>query len=196
MLRLFTDRIQGLWVVVWAIAPLVWGAAAFQLSGSWQALGEAQSGVPGEAFWLQATPGFTPEQAQAAFSNLRAAGAEGVALTAYLLDLVFIVLNTLGLGALIGFGLRRLDWAHGPLALVLLAPIVFFAADMVETLALLAALTLELDGSAALMTVAGAATAVKLPAVFASYALAMAAMLAGLATWAFKRANKALGPQG
>ena len=172
MVRLFTERVAGAWTAAWAVAPIAVYLLGFELTGLWAALGAAQSGVPGEAFWLQATSGFTPEQARAAIMNVRLAGAEETALTAYAVDAAFMLASFMAAGALIGFGLRRLGLGGGPVALVLIAPVIFLAADAVETALLAVALVFDLESSDALMKAAGLATTAKFPAFAASAVLA------------------------
>lgn len=193
MVSLFTQKIRGPAVVLLAAAPFAWGWWAFALTGLWQALGAAQSGVDGEGFWLQSTPFFTPEQAQAAFFNVRAASAQSVALKLYALDLVYIVLGAAGAAAAIGFGLRRLGQERSWLVALLLAPLVYFIADLFETLVLLGAVASGHDGSSPLLGAAGVATAIKLPALFATTAIELVALATGLLVWLFQGVNRPIG---
>ena len=192
MVEVFTRRIVGVWTLVWALSPVAVYGVGLEATGLWAALGQAQSGVPGEAFWLQATPGFSPEQASAALSNVRLAGAEGVAFATYAVDLAFILCTAMGAGALIGFGLRRLGWTRGAAALALLAPLTFCVADLAETGMLAAALGFGLEDNEALMRLASAATAVKFPAFAATVGLALAGLVAGGVAAMVRRGGRTL----
>jgi len=189
MTKLFTETIRGPWTAALAIAPFAWGYWAFFATGLWQALGEAQSGVPGETFWLQTTPYFTPEQAQAAFVQLRLAGGEAAALQIYGLDLIYIMLSAVGAAALIGFGLRQLGWTHPLTRVLFLIPAAFFVADMTETLILFITVATGADGSSPLLLTAGVATGIKLPAFIATNLLGLVSLVVGLVAWALRRSK-------
>ncbi|MGD2133195.1 MAG: hypothetical protein PVI23_10410 [Maricaulaceae bacterium] len=192
MFRLFTEHARGAWVVIWPVLAIGWLFFAFQLTGIWIELGAAQSSVPGETLWLQQAPWFTPAEAQTAFDNIRAEGAEATANAAYILDFIFIPLALMGTGAPIAFGLRQLGWARGVGRFLLLAPYIHFFADGIETALIAAAFSMNAAEPPVWLTTAGTATAIKMPAYAVAAGLAAAGLVIGTALAAFKRADKAL----
>jgi len=141
---------------------------------------------------LPISPYFTPEQAQAAFVNLRIAGGEAAALQIYGLDLIYIVLSAVGAAALIGFGLRRLGWSHSLTGVLFLVPAAFFLADMTETIILFITVATGADGSSPLLLTAGVATGIKIPAFIAANLLGLLGLIVGLVAWVARRSKLAV----
>lgn len=179
-----SGNIRGAGALALVIGSFAYGTIITAVLPLWSRMAEAAGGTE-----LQERLFYGAEEARRALAGIHAR-AETEALTFYALDVPNAVLYTLGMAAMMAFGLRQLNAAGSSFRFLLFLPLLAGVADLLENACLASALLLWPNAPDALLAAAGMFTGVKLAAGLPAQATAALLALGGLAVLFWRRVKK------